>query len=236
MNTSAFSDFISTPALADDDVALATLANAIDKIDGLHRGPGRRKPRRIPINSRRWEHDESCALDIVCDIKPNQEPHKSSSAPTTTTTTTTTTTSSYTGDYDSSVTSSAFSSSSTLVDDMLVEHPSSSTSTSTTPQAEPPVDGGIPVGLSLEISLHSSFTAPVNFGDDDNDDDDASLDPSDFPNAPRRKKRARGHFREGLDDIEPRSSPRRRYKSPNHNLVEDESGWVTLARLLMEED
>ena len=213
MNTSAFSDYISTPTLANDDVALAMFANAIDKIDGLHRGPGRRKPRRISIN--RWEHDESCALNIVCDIKPNQEPHlKSSSA---TTTITTLATSSFTDDYDSSFTSN-FSSSSTLADDVLVDHPSSSTSTSMTRQGGPPVDGGIPVGLSLEISPHSSFTAPVNFGDDKDDEDDASLDPSDFPNAPKRKKRARGRFCEQLNDIEPRSSPRRRYKSPNHNL------------------
>ena len=219
MNASAFSDLTPTPTLADDDVALAMYANAIDKIDGLHRGPGHRKPRRIPLNSRRWEHDESCALNIVCDIKPNQEPHlKSSSA--SSSSTTTTTTSSYTGHCNSSVTSFDSSSSSTLADDMLVDHPGSSpTSTSMTPHAEPPVDGGVPVGLSLETSSHSSFTSTVNSGDGDNDDDgDASLDPTDFPNAPRRKKRARGRFRGQLNDIEPRSSPRRRYKSPNRNL------------------
>ena len=226
MNTSAFSDFISTPALADDDVALATFANAIGEIDGLHRGPGRRKPRRIPLTSCQREHDESFAQNVLCGIKPNQEPHpKSSSA--TCTTTTIIATSSHIGHYDSSTTSLDFSSSSTLADDMMVGHPSSSpTSTSTSPRAEPPVDGGIPVGLTLEISSHSSFTAPVNFGDYDDDggggDDDTSLDPTDLPTdpptGPGRKKRARGCFRGELNDIEPRSSPRRRYKSPNHNL------------------
>lgn len=248
MNTSAFSDFTPTPALVADDVVLTMFANAIDKIDGLHRGPGRCKPRRIPLN-RQWDHDESRALNIACDIKPNQNPHLKSSSATSTATTNTNTISSYTGHYDPSIKSLALSPSSS----------SSPTSTSTTPQAKPPVDVGIP--LSLEVSSHSSFTAPVNFGGDDNGDEDASLDESDLPNAPGRKKRGRSRFREQLNDIEPRSSRRRRYKSPNHNLrsalreiqveidymssdeecvrndkerlAEDTSGWAALMSLFM---
>ena len=130
-------------------------------------------------------------------------------------------------------------SSSTSAEDMLVDFPARSDST------EPPVGKVGAAGhsspttigklifqrlsslRSLSSEVHvaakrddgvpsfSSFTADVNFGG--YDDGGNSLDPSDFPTAPRRKKRTR-EFCDQLNDIERPSSPRRRYESSNGNL------------------
>ena len=232
MNASAFSYAAPTctPTLADDDInniALAIFTRAIDKIDGLHRGPGRRKPRRIPQSSRRWDDDETHVpvLNIACNIKPNEEGHSKSSSVTITTNTTTT---SITGHNNSSITSFDFSSSTTLPDDMLVDLPSSPTSTSTSPEEESLVDENFHVDNRDEISSPSSFAADINNDDDDDDDGNInhnggnvnSIHSSDLlpVSSPRNLKRTRDQFCDQLNDVVPPSSPRRRYNSPSHNL------------------
>jgi hypothetical protein len=209
-----------SPTLDEDDEP-AQFNRAIDKIDGLHRGPGGRQPRRIHFNRRSVE---ACFGSETPSPGDNQKSRGMNF--------------NCRGGSNSAMLNV---SSSTSAEDMLVDFPARSDST------EPPVGKVGAAGhsspttigelifqrlstcslRSLSSEVHvaakrdggvpsfSSFTTDVNFGGFD--DDGNSLDPSDFPTAPRIKKRTR-EFCEQLNDIERPSLPRRRYESSNDNL------------------
>lgn len=112
MNSSAPLVNVAAPALSSDD-ELAIFTRAIDRIDGL--GKNRRQPRRMPLNSRRWNVE---AGSRTGNSTFSQDITNANG-------------------YNNSNNTTLDPSSSTLAEDMLVDFPSISPAT-TSPTSEPP--------------------------------------------------------------------------------------------------